>query len=216
VLGAEHLDHLPPRVIFAGTHRSYPDLLLLRHGLAQTAARRQAGRLLIATSANRYADAGAFGALGTLLFGLYPIEQHAGQSASLRGLARLAADGSALVIFPQGHHVTPAQEQDGAEIARFRTGVAHLVTALDAAVVPFGVAGSERLVPPKALAGFRGLVIAGGIPVAIARGPLAIAFGAPLERLASENPAAFTQRLERVCFDLTRQAEAALAKPVRS
>src|SRR5262249_45389702 len=67
VLGSDHLSHLPPRIIFAGTHRSYPDLLLLRHGLTQTAARRFADRLLVATSASRYAQAGTFGPIGTLL-----------------------------------------------------------------------------------------------------------------------------------------------------
>jgi long-chain acyl-CoA synthetase len=215
VLGGEHLSHLPPRVIFAGTHRSYPDLMLLRHGLARTTARSYADRLLIATSASRYTQAGAFGLVGTLLFGLYPIQQQRGQSASLRGLARLAAEGSALVIFPQGHHVTPAEEHAGAEIAHFRTGVAHLAAALDAAVVPFGIAGSERIVPPKAPPEFKGPVIAGGIPVMIARGPLAIAFGAPLPREPGEDAAAFTARLERACFELSRQAEVALDKAAR-
>lgn len=214
VIGDENLAHLPAKVIFAGTHRSYPDLQLIRHGLSQTAARYFADRLLTATSASRYGDAGAFAMLGTLLFGLYPIQQHQGQSASLRGLARLAAAGNALLLFPQGRHVTSDNEQAGDAIARFRTGVAHLATALDAVVVPFGLAGSERIVPPKAHPDFKGLVIAGGIPLSIARGPLAIAFGPPLRRGPDEEPAAFTARLERTCFALARQAEEALARSI--
>jgi hypothetical protein len=49
-----------------------------------------------------------------------------------------------------------------------------------------------------------------GIPVTINRGPLAIAFGMPLRREVGEEPQAFTERLEQICFTLARQAEEAL------
>ncbi len=209
LLGGEHLAGLPARVILAGTHHSFADLPLVRYALWHSPARRLVRRLVVA------AAAGGFGTLRLhhwwtiLALGLYPLRQHGDREASLRGLVRLAAAGNALLIFPQGAHARPAQERAGAPAARFRPGVALLAEALDAPVVPFGLAGTERLIPPT-LEGFRGPVIA-GIPAQVTRGPLAIAFGAPLRLAADEAPEAFAARLQAVCYALTRQAEAALA-----
>ena len=210
VLGGEHLANLPPRVIFAGTHRSYADLPLVQAALSQTPARGFARRLVVAAGSVRYGQAGLLGRYATLAFGLYPLQQYHGREASLRGVARLAARGNAVLIFPQGRHATAALERAGDPSARFRTGVSQLALALDAAVVPFGLAGSERLVPPEPPKGFNGPVIA-GIPVAITRGPLAIAFGAPIRQEAGEDARAFAERLEEICFALARQAEQAIA-----
>jgi 1-acyl-sn-glycerol-3-phosphate acyltransferase len=113
------------------------------------------------------------------------------------------------LIFPQGYHATPAQEIAGDPIANFKVGVSHLVEALDATVVPFGVAGSEKVVPPDPEK-HDGLKIA-GIPVAISRGPMAIVFGAPVRMEAGESTSAFAARLQAICYPLTRRAEAALA-----
>jgi hypothetical protein len=49
-----------------------------------------------------------------------------------------------------------------------------------------------------------------GIPVLIARGPLAIAFGSPLTLQTSQSAEAFTAWLQDVCYALTRHAEQAL------
>jgi hypothetical protein len=92
---------------------------------------------------------------------------------------------------------------------RFRTGVAHLARALAAPVVPFGLAGTEQRMPAVPTE-FRGKLLA-GVPAAIHRGPLAIAFGPPQAPGADEAPEAFAHRLQGVCYALTRQAEAALA-----
>src|SRR5919201_2057941 len=102
-----------------------------------------------------------------------------------------AADGAgtAVLIFPQGTHARPEQERAGDPAVRFRPGVAHLAMALGASVVPFGLAGTEQVMPPF-LEEFRGLVVA-GVPVSIKRWPLAIAFGAPLSIEQGEEPQAF-------------------------
>ena len=210
VLGREHLAHLPSRVILAGTHHSFADMPLVRRALAQTAARRLSRRLVIATAGEHLLSTGLVGRYGILAFGLYPLRQHAGQEESLRGLARLASAGSSVLIFPQGIHVEPERERAGDPTARFRPGVAHLAAALDVPVVPFGLAGTETIIPGAAPADFKGYVIA-GIPVSLRRGPLAVAFGAPLVREPGESPQAFTARLQEICFALTRQAEQALA-----
>jgi long-chain acyl-CoA synthetase len=212
VLGREHLTQLPPRVILAGTHHSFADVPLVRHGLARSAARRLAGRLVVAAYAGGFASAGLYARYGMLAFGLYPLRQYGERDASLRGLARLAAAGNAVLIFPQGRHSRPEEERAGDPVARFRPGVAHLAAALEAAVVPFGLAGTERLMPPF-LEEFTGPVIA-GIPVSITRGPLAIAFGAPLTLGPGESPPAFAARLQDASYALARQAEAALVQEI--
>jgi long-chain acyl-CoA synthetase len=210
VLGREHMHGLPRRVIFAGTHHSFADMSLVRHGLAQTKARRLVSRLTVAAAAGGFAGAGVFAWYSRLAFGLYPLRQYGDQDTSLRGLVQLAAKGNPVLIFPQGRHARPEEEQADEAAARFRPGVAHLAAALDAAVVPFGLAGTERMIPPRKEE-FRGRVIA-GIPVSITRGPLAIAFGTPLRLEPGESPQAFTVRLEQACFALTRRAEAALTR----
>src|SRR5579884_563371 len=209
IIGREHLAHLPPRVIFAGTHHSFADMPLVRRALAKTVGRAWARRLVVAAGAGGFGAAGALGKYAVLAFGLYPLQQHGEREASLRGLARLAAEGNAILIFPQGRHATLAQERADDPAVRFKPGVAHLAAALDAAVVPFGLAGTEQVIPPD-LDHFNGPVIA-GIPVALRRGPLAIAFGVPLTLQPGESPHAFAARLQAVCYALTRQAEAAIA-----
>ncbi len=209
VLGGENLRRLPGTVIFAGTHHGHPDLALVRYGLAHTPARRLARRLAVATSASEMNLAGAWSWYGRLAFGLIPLQQRGERTSSLRDLIRAARAGNAVLLFPQGQHIPPEDERAGAPGAAFRPGLAHLAAALDAAVVPFGLAGTEKLVPPHRET-FEGFVL-GGVPVSITRGPLAIAFGEPLRLEPGETPGAFTQRVQAASFALTRRAEAALA-----
>ena len=115
--------------------------------------------------------------------------------------------GNPLLIFPQGRHTRPAAERVGDPDAAFKPGVGHLAAALDAAVVPFGLAGTEKIMPEDVKPWF----MVGDTPILIRKGPLAIAFGAPLSLEPGESPPAFTRRLQDVCFALTREAEAALA-----
>ena len=144
-----------------------------------------------------------------MTFGLYPLRQRSQLDASLRGLIRLAERGHAILISPQGHHTDPALERLGSATARFQPGVAHLAEALNAAVIPFGVAGTEKVVVQSAPGG-SGIAIGGG-SYAIRRGPLAIAFGEPLQLMPGESERAFTTRLQERCFELTAEAENALA-----
>jgi long-chain acyl-CoA synthetase len=220
VLGREHLEHLPERVIFAGTHHGFPDMPLVRHALLNSAARPLARRLIIAVAATNlyrgkprlYAGLGPTSWYGVLALGLYPLRQ-SGDDASLRGLARLAADGNPVLIFPQGTHSRLDDERAGAPPARFRAGVGHLAIALGAGVVPFGLAGTELIIPPFADE-FQGRMLA-GVPLSIRRGPLAIAFGSPLTIQPGETPQAFASRLQEVSFALTRQAEQSLDRTTR-
>jgi len=150
--------------------------------------------------------AGGFAWFGVLAFGLHPIDQHRGREASLRALVRAAqASGGSILIFPQGTHATTEAEIAGDPAVRFRAGVAHLADALDAPVVPFGLAGPEHIIPAVPDQ-FHGLKIA-GIPVSVRRAPLAIGFGPPLRLGPDETAQAFTARLQEVCLARTRDAE---------
>jgi 1-acyl-sn-glycerol-3-phosphate acyltransferase len=91
---------------------------------------------------------------------------------------------------------------------RFKTGVAHLAAALGAEVVPFGLAGTEAVIPPHTA----GHPTVAGIPLALRRRPLAIAFGAPLRPADGEAPQAFAARVERASYALAADAAAALAR----
>jgi long-chain acyl-CoA synthetase len=209
VEGGEHLAGLPARVILAGTHHSFADFPIVKAALARTPARRLAGRMIVAAAAVGVAGAGLLGWYATLAFRLYPIRQYREREASLRRLAELAARGNPVLIFPQGRHVERADEVAGRPAADFKAGVGHLADALDAAVVPFGIAGTERLVPAH-VEGHRGLVL-GGIPVKLTRGPAALVFGAPARPQPGESAQAFTSRLQALCFALTDRAYALLS-----
>jgi long-chain acyl-CoA synthetase len=210
VLGQENLRRLPPRVIFAGTHHSFADMPLVRYAIGHSPAHRLAKRLVVAAAASEVSRAGIGADYVRLAFGVYPLEQRRERDVSMRGLLRLANNGNAVLIFPQGMHAKPALERAGDASVDFKPGVAHLAEALQAAVVPFGLAGTERVMPAD-LSVYHGPVI-GGIPVSLTRGPLAIAFGGPLRFEPGEEPSAFTKRLQAACFALTRAAEAALDK----
>jgi long-chain acyl-CoA synthetase len=207
VLGEKHLDALPDRVIVAGTHRSFADMSLVRYALARSSSRRLLAKLITANAAEP-SVAGPFAWVGVLVLGLHPVDQHLGREVSLRALVRTAkATGGSVLIFPQGTHSTTEAELSGDPFVRFRAGVAHLTEALDLPVVPFGLAGPEHIIPPVP-AMFDGPKIA-GMPVSVKRGPLAIAFGAPLRPEEGETAQAFATRLQGVCYALTRQAEGA-------
>jgi 1-acyl-sn-glycerol-3-phosphate acyltransferase len=218
VLGREHLADLPPRVIFAGTHHSFPDLPLVRDALHTSGGEHTPRRLVTAIAAGGFNSGGPklggglglYPWYGILALGLYPLRQHADTEASLRGLARVAVAGNDLLIFPQGIHVRPDDERARRAGTRFHPGVAHLACALGIPVVPMGLAGTERIMPYKP-SDFRGRLVA-GIPVSITRGPLAIAFGPPVTCESNESAETFTMRLQTECFALTRRAEDALRR----
>ena len=222
VLGGEHLTGLSARTIFAGTHHSFPDMPLVRYALARSPSRRLASRLLVPIAAGGFGSGGIqlgrglglYPWYGILAFGLYPLRQQVERDVSLRGLARLAAAGNPVLIFPQGVHSRPEQERADDPRVRFHAGVVHLARAVGARVVPFGLAGTERLMPPDPVR-LPGRNLA-GVPISLQRGPLAIAFGAPLELGENESPQAFAARLQTVCYALTRQAEAALEQEKES
>lgn len=208
VLGAEHLRNPPRRVLFAGTHHSFADVPLVRFGLARTPAAQLRRRLVVAAAADGFGNAGWLGKYAVAAFGLFPLLRTGDRDASLRQLVRIGRAGNVVLIFPQGRHCTSEEEISCDPLATFKPGFAYLAEALGAGVVPFGLAGTEQLIPPQT-DGFEGRVIA-GVPVQLSRRPLAIAFGQPLIQEPTEEAQEFSARVQGACFALTRQAEAAL------
>ena len=208
-LGAENLDALAHGAILAGTHRSFPDVPTIRRAINESAAHAYRDRLVIAASSVIVGRAGLLGRLTTVALGLFPLRQYSGQEQSLRRLAQIADAGNSILIFPQGHHTDPEAERRGAAAAAFKPGIGRLALDLGLPVLPFGLAGTELVVPKVAPEGFKGRVIA-GVPVSLTRRSVAIAFGAPLRPQQGETAAGFAARLQEVCFALSRQAEDAL------
>jgi 1-acyl-sn-glycerol-3-phosphate acyltransferase/acyl carrier protein len=211
VLGGEYLRNLPSGTVFAGNHRSFADMPLVRVGLQKTPARRFARRLVIAAMAEGAGWRSPMARYVAAAFGLYPLDRLGQRESSLRRLASLARGGNAVLIFPGGTHARRADERGDPPAVRFKTGVAHVAEALGAPVVPFGLAGTEEAMPPF-VDDFRGLVI-GGVPVALKRRTLAIAFGPPQEQADDESPQQFAERLEGLCYALAAKADAARGAP---
>jgi long-chain acyl-CoA synthetase len=210
VLGADQLRNLPRTVVFAGNHRSFADMPLVRVGLSRTPARRFSRRLVTAAQAEGEGWRSPLAGYVAAGYGLYPLDRVAHREASLRRLAELASGGNAVLIFPQGTHARPADERGDPPRVRFKTGVARVAEALDAPVVPFGLAGTEEAMPPF-LDDFHGPVV-GGVPVSLQRTPLAIAFGPPQRQSEGESPQDFTERLERLSYALAGEADKVLAE----
>ncbi len=211
VLGSEHLSGLQSGFVLAGNHRSFADMPLIRVGLARSPARRFSRRMVVAALAEGEGWRSPFAKYAAAAFGLYPLDRHTQRESSLRRLADLARLGNAVLIFPQGTHARPSDEVGNPPAVRFKTGVAHVAEALAAPVVPFGLAGTEEAMPAF-VDDFKGPVIA-GVPLALKRTTLAIAFGPPQKPAEGESAQQFTERLERLSFGLAADAEAARKQP---
>ena len=211
VLGTQHLHNLPTGTVFAGNHRSFADMPLVRVGLSRSPARHFSRRLVIAAMAEGEGWRSPLARYVAAAYGLYPLDRLAHREASLRRLASLAGRGNAVLIFPQGTHARPIDERGDPPAVRFKTGVAHVAEALGAPVVPFGLAGTEEAMPPF-VADVKGPII-GGVPVSLKRTSLAIVFGPPQRQAPDESAQQFAERLEQLSYGLAAQADAARGAP---
>jgi len=178
--GLEHLRNLNGPVIFAANHQSHMDgptiLIALprrwKYWLAPAMSReffyghfhrRAVGWKSWLTNSLNY-----FGS--TMFFNAFPLAQRGpGTRQTLRYIGDVTADGYSILIFPEGER----HDEDG--MARFRPGVAMIAARLGLPVIPVRLQGLDKVLHrtmrwPK-------------------RGPVRVAFGAPMTLTGDDYPA---------------------------
>jgi long-chain acyl-CoA synthetase len=184
VRGLEHLSDLRTPVIFAANHQSHMDtpaiLIALparwRYRVAPAMAKEffkahfnpQAfsRRAWFTNSLNYY--------LACQFFNAFPLPQReAGTRQTLRYIGEVLEDGYSVLIFPEG------RREEG--IGRFMPGIGMIGAKLDVQVVPVRIDGLDRVLHPKMR-----------FPK---RGPVRVAFGAPM-RLSGDDYPALAKQVE--------------------
>jgi long-chain acyl-CoA synthetase len=179
VRGLEHLRDLRTPVIFAANHQSHMDtpaiLIALparwRYRVAPAMAKEffkahfnpQAfsRRAWFTNSLNYY--------LACQFFNAFPLPQReAGTRQTLRYIGEVLADGYSVLIFPEGR-----RSDEG--VGRFMPGIGMIASKLDVQVVPVRIDGLENVLHPKMR-----------FPK---RGPVRVAFGAPMRLNGDDYPA---------------------------
>jgi long-chain acyl-CoA synthetase len=172
VAGRDHLDAIRSPVIFAANHQSHMDTPVimaalpprLRYRLAPAMAKEFfkahffpadfGRRARLTNSLNYY--------LAALFFNAFPLPQReAGARQTLRYIGEVLEDGFSVLIFPEGRRT------DSGQIDRFRPGIGMIGARLAVPVVPVRIEGLDK-------------VLHHSWKMA-RRGPVRVAFGAPLE-----------------------------------
>jgi len=186
VEGREHLASLEGPVVFASNHQSFMDAPAImaamprrwRYSVAPAMGKemfaahffpRQHTRLeWFANSLNYY--------LAVLLFNAFPLPQReAGARQALRYIGELLAEGTSVLIFPEG------RRSETGEIDVFRPGIGMIASRLAAVVVPVRIDGLQNVLR---------------VGWHMARpGRVRVAFGPPI-RLTGDDYEALARRVE--------------------
>jgi long-chain acyl-CoA synthetase len=186
VEGLEHLRGIDTPVVFASNHQSHMDVPAIfvalpprwRYRVCPAMAKeffrahfypREASRKAWFTNSLNYYLACQF-------FAAFPLPQReTGTRQTLRYIGEVASDGYSIVIFPEG------RRREGGEIDTFRPGVGMIASRVGLPVLPVRIDGLDKVLHPKMK-----------WPK---RGPVRIAFGAPL-RLEGEEYQALAAKVE--------------------
>ncbi len=155
VEGLENLRGIEPPVIFASNHQSHFDVPAILAALPAKWRYRVAPAM-----AKEFFDAhfhpaaypwgkrftnGLNYVLAALVFNAFPLPQkESGAREALRYAADLAADGTCILIFPEGRRT------DAGELLPFQAGVGMLASRLEIPVVPVRIEGLERVLHKSA------------------------------------------------------------------
>jgi long-chain acyl-CoA synthetase len=186
VEGLEHLAAIDGPVVFAANHQSHMDgpavLIALprrwRYWIAPAMAKeffrahfypeQFTRKQWFTNSLNYY--------LSAQFFNTFPIPQReAGTRQTLRYMGDVLADGYSILIFPEG------KRMDEGHMGPFRAGIGMIGARLDVPVVPVRIQGLDKVLHPR-----------WKWPK---RGPVRIAFGAPM-RLTGEDYPALAKQVE--------------------
>jgi long-chain acyl-CoA synthetase len=184
VEGHEHLDAIRGPVVFASNHQSHMDtpaiLIALPRRLRYSVAPAMAKEFWRAHfyprefSRAKYLWNSFWYYLASMFFNAFPLPQReAGTRQTLRYIGEVAADGYSILIFPEGRR----------EPGPFRPGVGMIASRLDLPVVPIRIDGLDKVLHSSKR-----------WPT---RGPVRIAFGAPM-RLEGDDYVALAKRVEDV------------------
>jgi long-chain acyl-CoA synthetase len=186
VEGREHLENLKGPVIFAANHQSHMDTPVVM--IAMPARWRYA---MAPAMSKDFFKAHFFPAgftrkkvfwnslwyyLACQFFNAFPIPQReAGTRQTMRYMGEVLADDYSVLIFPEG-----VRRREG-ELAPFMPGIGMMGARLGVPVVPVRIEGLDKVLHPKMK-----------WPV---RGPVRVAFGAPL-KLSGDDYAALAEQVE--------------------
>ncbi len=155
VEGLENLRGLEPPVIFASNHQSHFDVPAIFSALPAKWRYRTAPAMAKEFFAahfhpnayplhNRFTS-GLNYVLSSLVFNAFPLPQReAGTREALRYAGNLAAEGTSILIFPEG------KRTDRGEILPFQPGVGMLASRLHLPVIPVRLEGLERVLHKSA------------------------------------------------------------------
>jgi long-chain acyl-CoA synthetase len=192
VEGLEHLAAVQGPVIFASNHQSHMDVPTIlialpprwRYRVAPAMSREffnaHFHRRSVSWTSWLTNSLNYFGS--SMFFNAFPLAQSgAGTRQTLRYIGELAAEGYSVLIFPEG-----VRKEEGA-LGPFRPGVGMIASRVELPVVPVRLQGLDKVLHktmrwPK-------------------RGPVSLAFGAPL-MLEGDDYAALTARVEEAVKNL--------------
>jgi long-chain acyl-CoA synthetase len=186
VEGRDRLSAIDGPVIFAANHQSHMDAPVILAALPPRLRYRVAPAMAREFfEAHFHPEAHGVGErmvnslkyyLAALFFNAFPLPQReAGARQTLRYIGELLEDRFSILIFPEGKITT-----DGS-IDRFRPGIGMIGTRMAVPIVPLRIDGLDRVLPRSARMA--------------RRGPVRVAFGAPLT-LTGDNYEALAKQVE--------------------
>jgi long-chain acyl-CoA synthetase len=160
VEGAAGLEGLEPPFVLAANHSSHLDTLMILAALPPRLRRRTA----VAAAADYWFSQPLLGGLVRRLVNAFPMVRRGCARSSLAVCEALAADGWALLVFPEG-----SRSPDGS-LQSFKPGVGGLAVELGLPVVPVALVGTHACLPRGARWPRRGAVaVRFGAPLGLAR-----------------------------------------------
>jgi len=162
----------PTPVIFAPNHHSHIDTGVMIRSIPAVWRR----ELVVAAAADYFFDAHWKAAMSALALNAIPIDRDATSRATFDRLRDAIADGSSLIIYPEGGRSPDGWGQD------FKGGAAYLSTRTGAPIVPVHIDGTGEIFGKGA--------------TRLSPGRTTVLFGTPLTAADGENTRRFNERIE--------------------